>query len=62
MSNELSHSCEGNKNTLTIESTADNSLKLEDMLFVEILRISAWEERHKLHNFDSNSFNTLMFS
>ena len=56
--NEISCSCEEDKHPLTIEFMADNSSKLENIIFIETMHSSAWEEKHKLQNFDSSSLNT----
>ena len=58
ITNEISCSCEGDKNSLTIEFMADNGSKLENIIFIETMHSSAWEEKHKLQNFDSSSLNT----
>ena len=57
LSKELSCSCEGDKHALTIEFMADNDSKLENIIFIETMHGSAWEEKHKLQNFDSSSLN-----
>ena len=53
--NELSGSCEGDKYSLLVELMADNASKLEHEVFIDSLRGSTWEERHRLHNFYSIS-------
>jgi hypothetical protein len=54
---EISCSCEGDKYPLTIEFMADNDSKLGNIIFIETMHSSAWEEKCKLQNFDSSSLN-----
>ena len=50
--------CSNSQVLLSIKLMADNRSKEENMISIESYSNSKWEEKHRLHNFESDALNT----